>query len=58
MARRIDAPTLIEAAGMPPKRIEEYFGRVNSDTKAVSVARMHSLSGWEEPGADIASPST
>ena len=50
MARRIDAPSLIEAAGTPPKRIEEYFGRVNSDTDAVSIARMHSPSGWEEPG--------
>ena len=50
MARRFDGPTLIEAAGSPPKRIEEYFGRVNSDTEAVSIARMHSPSGWEEPG--------
>lgn len=50
MARRIYSPALIEAAGSPPKRIEEYFGRVNSETGAVSIARMHSPSGWTEPG--------
>jgi len=30
--------------------IEEYIGRVNSGTDAVSVAHMHSPSGWQEPG--------
>ena len=46
----ITAPTRIEAAGNKPKLIEEYAGRVNSDHAAVSVARMHSPPGWEEPG--------
>ena len=50
MARLIDRPTLIEAAGTKPKRIEEFVGRVNSGTAAVSVARMVSPSGWREPG--------
>lgn len=50
MARKISAPSVIEAAGSPPKRIEEFFGRVNSETPAVSIARMTSPSGWEEPG--------
>lgn len=47
---RIDAPTVIAAAGNKPKRIEEFVGRVNSGTAAVSVARMTSPAGWVEPG--------
>jgi mannose-6-phosphate isomerase-like protein (cupin superfamily) len=50
MAEKIDSPTLVAAAGTPPKRIEEFFGRVNSGTEAVSIARMTSPSGWQEPG--------
>jgi mannose-6-phosphate isomerase-like protein (cupin superfamily) len=50
MPRRIESPTLIEAAGSPPKRIEEFVGRVNSGDDRVSVARMVSPQGWEEPG--------
>ena len=46
----IAGPTVIEAAGNKPKRIEEYVGHVNSKTAAVSVARMKSPSGWVEPG--------
>ncbi len=46
----IDKPTIIEAAGNKPKRIEEYVGRVRSGTEAVSVARMLSPAGWVEPG--------
>ena len=50
MPRLIASPTIIEAAGEPPKRIEEYVGRVNSSDERVSVARMVSPQGWEEPG--------
>lgn len=50
MARLIDAPTIIEAAGNLPKKIEEFFGRVNTGTEAVSIARMTSPPGWVEPG--------
>ena len=50
MPTLIQKPTVIEAAGNKPKRIEEYVGRVNSKTAAVSVARMKSPSGWVEPG--------
>jgi mannose-6-phosphate isomerase-like protein (cupin superfamily) len=50
MARLIDAPSVIQAAGNKPKRIEEFVGRVNSGTASVSVARMRSPSGWVEPG--------
>ena len=50
MARIIDSPTIIEAAGNKPKRIEEYAGRVNTGQSEVSVARMVSPAGWVEPG--------
>lgn len=50
MPRLIEGPSVIEAAGNKPKRIEEYAGRVNSGHDAVSVARMQSPQGWEEPG--------
>lgn len=50
MPQLIDAPTIVEAAGNKPKRIEEYAGRVNSGHESVSVARMKSPSGWQEPG--------
>src|SRR5512147_1204406 len=46
----IQKPTVIQAAGTPPKQIEEFVGRVNSGTTAVSIARMRSPSGWSEPG--------
>ena len=50
MPRLIDSPTRIYAHGEPPKVIEEFVGRVNSQTPEVSVARMVSPSGWSEPG--------
>jgi mannose-6-phosphate isomerase-like protein (cupin superfamily) len=50
MATLIQKPTTIQAAGQPPKLIEEFIGRVNSGTAAVSIARMESPSGWSEPG--------
>lgn len=50
MPTLIAAPTVIAPAGNKPKIIEEFVGRVNSETEGVSVARMQSPSGWEEPG--------
>jgi mannose-6-phosphate isomerase-like protein (cupin superfamily) len=50
MARLIEQPTVIEAVGNRPKRIEEFVGHVNTHTDHVSIARMHSSLGWEEPG--------
>ena len=50
MATHLLKPTRIEAAGQPPKQIEEFIGRVNSDTSSVSIARMVSPQGWSEPG--------
>jgi mannose-6-phosphate isomerase-like protein (cupin superfamily) len=50
MPTHIKQPSVIEAAGNKPKRIEEFIGRVNSQSTGVSVARMQSPSGWVEPG--------
>src|SRR5271154_7151632 len=50
MPTLIEKPTRIEAAGTKPKIIEEFVGRVNSKTEALSVAHMRSPSGWLEPG--------
>jgi len=50
MAKLINKPTIIEAAGNKPKIIEEYIGRVNSNTTEVSIAKMKSPNGWVEPG--------
>ena len=47
---KIDKPTIVSAAGTPPKQIEEFIGCVNSGTDAVSIARMKSPAGWSEPG--------
>ncbi len=50
MANHIKLPSRIEAAGNKPKIIEEFIGRVNSKTADLSIARMQSPEGWEEPG--------
>jgi ethanolamine utilization protein EutQ (cupin superfamily) len=49
MPERIGQPTVVEAAGTLPKRIEEYVGRVNTGEAGVSIARMKSPQGWVEP---------
>jgi quercetin dioxygenase-like cupin family protein len=48
--RIISEPKRIEAHGTPPKTIEEFVGRMNSQTEGVSIARMVSPEGWSEPG--------
>ncbi len=50
MAKLIENPTIIEAAGNKPKRIEEFVGRVNTGSDTLSIARMQSPGGWIEPG--------
>ena len=50
MPELIEKPTVIEAAGNKPKRIEEFAGRVNSGHQEISIARMISPEGWLEPG--------
>src|SRR6185503_18011692 len=46
----IEKPSVIAAAGNKPKIIQEFIGRVNSKTEALSIARMQSPAGWVEPG--------
>lgn len=47
-------PTLVKSPTRIPvpanKLIDEYIGRVNSKHESVSIAHMHSPSGWSEPG--------
>lgn len=49
MPRLIESPKVVTAAGNKPKRIEEFAGRVSSGHETVSIARMVSPGGWEEP---------
>jgi hypothetical protein len=50
MPTHIPSPKRITAAGNLPKTIDEYVGRVNTGTAAVSIAHMKSPPGWVEPG--------
>jgi len=50
MPTLIPQPTRIQAAGNKPKLIDEYVGRVNSQTTSASIAHMRSPEGWVEPG--------
>ena len=50
MPRLVPTPTIVPAAGTPPKIIAEHIGRVNSQTSDLSIARMTSPQGWVEPG--------
>ena len=50
MPKLISKPTIIAAEGSQPKVIEEFIGRVASGDEPVSIARMKSPAGWEEPG--------
>jgi len=50
MPEFIKAPSIVKAAGNKPKIIEEFFGRVNSKSENVSIAKMQSPGGWVEPG--------
>ena len=50
MPKKIKHPAIIKAEGNKPKIIEEFIGRVNTQTEDISIARMKSPRGWEEPG--------
>lgn len=50
MPELIQRPAIIEAAGTMPKQIEEFVGRASSGQEGLSIARMQSPPGWEEPG--------
>jgi len=49
MPKLISSPTIIEASGNKPKIIREFIGRVNSSNEKISIAKMTSPEGWEEP---------
>ena len=48
MPELVKTPTRIPVPAN--KLIDEYIGRVNSGHESVSIAHMHSPSGWSEPG--------
>ena len=48
MPELIATPSRIPVPGN--KIIDEYVGRVNNGSEALSVARMQSPAGWSEPG--------
>jgi quercetin dioxygenase-like cupin family protein len=50
MPELIESPVRVEAAGKPPKLIDEFAGRASNGEERVSVARMRSPAGWREPG--------
>jgi len=50
MPTLIEQPSIIRAAGNKPKIIQEFFGKVNTESGTVSIARMISPGGWIEPG--------
>ena len=49
MPELIAQPTRVEAAGTPPKLIDEFAGNVTTQDGRLSLARMRSPSGWSEP---------
>jgi quercetin dioxygenase-like cupin family protein len=50
MPKLIDKPAVVQAVGNKAKVIDEFVGRISTQTEAVSIARMHSPPGWKEPG--------
>jgi mannose-6-phosphate isomerase-like protein (cupin superfamily) len=50
MPQKIDSPSIISTTGNKIKIIEEFIGRVNTNTASVSIARMTSPPGWAEAG--------
>ena len=50
MPQLIKSPSIIKAAGTVEKLIQEFFGNVNTQNSEISIARMTSPYGWEEPG--------
>jgi mannose-6-phosphate isomerase-like protein (cupin superfamily) len=49
MPELIAQATRVEAAGTPPKLIDEFAGHVNTGEERLSIARMRSPQGWSEP---------
>jgi len=49
MTPHIKTPTIIQSAGNKPKLIREFIGLATTGTPELSIARMSSPPGWEEP---------
>jgi quercetin dioxygenase-like cupin family protein len=49
VVHKLGHPAVVESAGNLPKRIEEFVGRVATGDGKLSIARMTSAPGWEEP---------
>jgi quercetin dioxygenase-like cupin family protein len=49
LVEHLATPAVVESAGNLPKRIEEFVGRASTGEAAVSIARMKSPAGWDEP---------
>ena len=47
MPQVVESPVRVPVPG--GKQIDEYVGRASTGSEAVSVARMRSPAGWEEP---------
>jgi mannose-6-phosphate isomerase-like protein (cupin superfamily) len=47
MPKLIAAPSRIPVPGN--KQVHEYVGRVNTNSKEISIAHMNSPAGWDEP---------
>ena len=45
----LSSPTIVPAAGEPPKEIAEFAGNASTGDDAFSVARMRTEAGWVEP---------
>ena len=43
-------PTIVPAAGEPPKEIAEFVGGASTGDDGMSIARMRTDGGWVEPG--------
>jgi ethanolamine utilization protein EutQ (cupin superfamily) len=50
MPTLIQKPSVIQAEGNLPKKIEEFVGVVNTGNSRVSIAHMTAPEGWSEPG--------
>lgn len=49
MPTHLPRPTVVDAAGTPPKIISEHVGRASTGNADVSIAHMRSPAGWTEP---------
>lgn len=50
MPQHLRTPTIVPAAGEPPKEIAEFVGTASTGDDGLSIARMRTEGGWVEPG--------